>query len=234
MASNLDRLYTDLTALTGISRTRDVRLERIAADRALEMRHQQGLFFDPNDPIQHQFDQLRARIYPFQPVDGSTENNTWHYYPPQYVDPIDAAVGTTFTMPDEFGQEQEYTVGWWNSAPHKSQLMDTRYTHWGHGIHFEDMVSGSRRWYFVTVFARDMEPLQARTIEIAAGKLIGFHLTADGQAIHKETRSFSSPRAGAIDDRMNVPGRGPMVHMATTPMKNYWLPDDGKITWVNL
>ena len=83
--SNLDRLYETLTAKTGIMRIRDVRLERLAMQRAYEMRIDQGLTHEQGEEIHHQFPQIQSAVWPWQghpPTDQSytvTENATWHY-----------------------------------------------------------------------------------------------------------------------------------------------------------
>lgn len=221
--SDLDRLYTLLDAKTGIGRVRDVRLERIAADRALEMRYQQGTTYDPTNPIVHERAQLQARVYPWQTIDGVTENATWHYYPPSWADPIEAAVDAI--LPD--GTQ----VGWWNSDVHRDQLLDTRWTHWGHGIHFEDVSSGARRWYFMTVFASDLPPLAPAVIYLQPGKYACHHLTADGTSIHRSFRNVTAVIETIIDDRMQVPGRGPMIHLTGKPLKTRWIADGPLVTW---
>lgn len=214
--SNLTRLYTDLTAKTGITRKRDVRLERIAADRALELRHGLGLSQEPGEEIEHDPDQLKARVWPWQASPRVTENAAWHYYPPSWVDPIDAAIDAT--LPD--GTK----VGWWNSPIHRQQLENPAYTYWGHGIYFEDVPGEARRWYFITVFAADMEGLEVVKTDLPAGKMLAYHLTADGKVIHRASRNFQTEREVGFDDRMQVPGRGAMIHLVgRTPLSTYWL-----------
>jgi hypothetical protein len=230
--SPLDRLYDMLTERVGFTRIRDVRLEKIAADRALEMRHHQGLIYNNSNPILHQMNQLRARVYPWQDADGTTENATWHYYPPTWVDPIDAAVDWTFPDEPQYGDLAGDSIGWWNSTVHRSQLEDTRWTHWGHGIYYEDTGLGARRWYFITVFAAPMKDLTASNITMAPGKYIGFDFTADGKVIQKHYRTLATDTPAAFDERMHVPGYGPMFHMASKPMRNRWVKDDSKISWV--
>ncbi len=223
--SNLDRLYALLEAKTGISRIRDVRLERLAAQRALEMRYQQGLTFHATNPIVHQPDQLRAAVYPWQGVPGVTENATWHYYPPSWVDPIDAAVDAT--LPDGT------VIGWWNSPVHHDQLIDIRWTAWGNGIYYEDPPDGSaRRWYFITVLADTMTQLATTNILLKAGKHYGYHLTADGKSINRRARTLKVDTPGLIDDRQHIPGRGPMVHMADAPLNHRWLAEGPLIQWL--
>jgi hypothetical protein len=232
--SDLDRLYTMLTEKVGFARVRDVRLEKIAADRALEMRIHQGLLFDPNNPLidAHERNQISARVYPWEPVDGVTENLTWHYYPPSWVDPIEAAVGYTFpNEPEVYGMSAGAAVGWWNSDIHRSQLLNTRWTHWGMGIYYEDTSLGARRWYFTTVFATPMDELATRTVTLLAGKQFGFDLTADGKQIHRHIRTLTTNTTAQIDDRAQVPGFGPMIHMASQPLNDRWVRDDAKIKW---
>lgn len=231
--SNLDRLYEMLEEKTGITRIRDVRLEKIAADRALEMRLHQGLIYNPNNPIEHEMLQVRARSFPWMTDDRATENAAWHYYPPNWVDPIQGAIEWTFPDdPEVYGDLAGQSVGWWNSTPHRSQLMDTSYTHWGHGIHFEDTSLGARRWYFITVFAQPMAPLTTRTVTLLADQHIGYHLTADGQVIHKQYTKLTSPTPATVDDRMQVPGRGPMIHLTGgKPMNTRWVSDNEKVIW---
>ena len=231
MVSNLDRLYVELTTKVGFTRIRDVRLERIAMDRALEMRYQQGLTYSSGNPIEHQPYQLRARVYPWQDADGTTENATWHYFPPTWVDAITAAIDYTFPNdPATYGDYAGQSVGWWNSTIHKSQLLDTRWTHWGMGIHFEDTSLGSRRWYFITVFAAPMDGLEVKNITVPIGKLTGYDLTAEGDIIAKHYTTLIQDVPATIDDRANVPTFGPMVHMASRPLKNTWVKEN-RIAW---
>jgi hypothetical protein len=231
--SGLDRLYTQLTALTGIKRIRDVRLEKIAADRALELRRGLGLSAEPGEEISHDPDQLAARVWPWQPTPRVTENAAWHYFPPSWVDPIDAAVDYTFPDDPIYGQYAGKSIGWWNSPIHKQQLENSAYTTWGHGIYFEDIPGASRRWYFITVFASDMEALELAGIGLLAGKHLGFHLSADGKVIHKVTRNFSAYQSATVDDRMHVPGKGPMLHLVGKPMNTYWIADDEEfVQWL--
>jgi len=228
--SSLDRLYDMLTAKTNIMRIRDVRLERLAAQRAYEMRIDQGLTLDVGEEIHHQFPQIQAAVWPWQghaPTDPDytvTENATWHYYPPSWCDPIDAAVDCT--LPD--GTK----TGWWNSTIHRQQLMDMRYSTWGHGIYYEDVDEGARRWYFITVFSINMEALETREVTLLPARHNGFHLTATGEAIHKSTRVIKSPTPVLIDDRADWPGRGAMIHTASAPLNDRWLPDNAeKVQW---
>lgn len=220
-----------LTAKVGFPRIRDVRLEKIAADRALEMRYQQGLVYNSNNPIQHEHYQISARVYPWQDANGTTENALWHYYPPTWVDHIVGAVDFTFPNDPQYGELAGKPVGWWNSAIHKSQLLDDRWTHWGHGIYYEDTNIGARRWYFITVFAAPMTDLVTRNVTLSPGKYIGYHLTTDGKIIHKGSRTLVTDTPAAIDDRMNVPGFGPMVHLSSRPLIKRWIRDDSKIKW---
>ncbi len=231
--SDLSKLYSMLTEKTGIERIRDTRLEKIAADRALEMRYQQGLVYNPNNPILHEHAQISARVFGWQTDKGVTENALWHYYPPTWVDHIVGAVD--FTFPDDsatYGDLAGQPVGWWNSPVHKGQLMDTRWTHWGHGIAYEDTTLGARRWYFITVFAKPMVDLSTRMITLKANvQHNGYHLTADGKIIHRGWKKYATPTTALVDDRMQVPGKGPMVHLVNTGLKTRWLADDDKIIW---
>lgn len=233
--SNLDRLNTLLTDKVGFSRVRDVRLDKIASDRALEMRYHQGLTYNKFNPILHQPIQLRARVYPWQSIDGVTENALWHYYPPTWVDPIQAAVD--FTFPDDpatYGEAAGTAIGWWNSTVHHDQLIDPRWTHWGHGIHWEDTSLGARRWYFITVFATALDPLPLRSVTLQATQHVGYHLTSDGRVIHRLTRNITTPTVVQIDDRAQFPQIGPMVHLASKPLRNRWLKDDERLDWSEL
>lgn len=212
--SSLDRLYSELTIKTGISRVRDTRLERIAMDRALEVRWHQGLILNAANPIEHEWNQLKARVYPWQVGPGATENVTWHYYPPNWADPIDAAVDAT--LPD--GSK----VGWWNSDAHRAQLLDTRWTHWGHGVYFEDTPLGARRWYFATVFAEELVPLEQTVLDMDGGRTVGFHFTAAGTVIHRQSRVLPASEV-RVDEISHIPGRGMYFHLASRPMKGYWI-----------
>jgi len=226
--SNLDRLYTMLTAKTGIMRIRDVRLERLAMQRAYEMRIDQGLTFDQGEQIAHEFPQIQAAVWPWQghsPTDSSftvTENANWHYYPSSWCDPIDAAIDCT--LPD--GTK----VGWWNSPDHRKQLMDMRYTTWGHGLHFEDVEGGARRWYFITVFSTNMEELPVREVMLISGKRQGYHLSADGTTIHRQSRTLTIDTPVRIDDRQVFPGRGAMLHTASKPLNDRWI-EESVVVW---
>jgi hypothetical protein len=228
--SILNRLYDELTAKTNIMRIRDVRLERLAMARAYEMRIDQGLTFDQGEEIQHQFPQIQAAVWPWQghpPTDPNytvTENATWHYYPESWCDPIDAAIDCT--LPD--GTK----VGWWNSADHRQQLMDMRYSTWGHGIYFEDVDEGARRWYFITMFSTNLEPLTMTEVQLVSGRHVGFHLMADGRAIHRMGKNLLATVTVPIDDRQHIPGRGPMIHTSTAPLNDRWIADDPtKVLW---
>jgi hypothetical protein len=230
--SDLNRLYSMLTEKTGIERYRDVRLEKIAAERALEMRYQQGLLFDSDNPIQHEPYQLRARVYPWQDTDGVTENALWHYYPPTWVDHIQAAVDFTFPDdPETYGSSAGLSIGWWNSNIHRDQLLDTRWTSWGNGIYYEDTNLGARRWYFITVFASDLDDLNTKEITLTPALYFAYHLTADGKTIHKARKAFSADTSVLVDDRAHIPGRGPMFHLASTSLRHRWIADDERIKW---
>lgn len=225
--SNLDRLYSLLEAKTGIKRVRSTLLERVAMDRALEMRYQQGLTFDSNNPLQHEMDQLKARVYPFQQTNHVTENIAWHYYPPDWVDPIEGVIEHTFPADAQYGDLAGKSVGWWNSTIHRQQLEDTRYTHWGNGIHFEDPPGTHRRWYFVTVLAQPLEGPPVANRVLPAGKNIGFHLTASGKVIHRQTRTLKEATWVTYDDYHHIPGGGLMYHLATGPLRRRWVSIDG-------
>lgn len=126
----IDRLYALLEAKTGIVRKRDPRLEKIAADRALEARYEVGT--TGTTPISHPINQLKARTFPLQGVQKLVlENAAWNY---AFADPIQAIVD-----------------GWWNSAPHRANLLNADATTWGIGLYVE-----GDRHYAVTIFCRDL------------------------------------------------------------------------------
>jgi ribosome modulation factor len=150
------KLYERIEALTGIKRKRDTRLEKIAEDRALEARYQVGI--SGTTPISHPIQQLQARTWPLQGTfKGVWENATWHYYPPTWVDPIDALIDGTLTntgIPEIEGDK----VGWWNSAPHKTNLLNPDATTYGIGLVKQEMTAPTApRWYAITVFTKDLE-----------------------------------------------------------------------------
>jgi hypothetical protein len=137
LTSDRGRLYGLLEGLTGIVRKRDARLEKIAADRALEARYTVGVVLDGNDDIPHPVKQLEARTWPLQGTyKGVWENAEWVY---GYPDPI-------LTIAD----------GWWNSAPHKANLVNVAATTWGIGLYVESY-SGVNRYYAITVFTQDLK-----------------------------------------------------------------------------
>ncbi len=142
------RLYSKMEQLTGIKRKIDPRLEKIADDRALEARFQVGT--TGSTPISHPVDQLKARTWPMQGTyKGVWENATWHYYPSTWVDPIDAMVDGTLPSGSK--------VGWWNSAAHKTNMMNPDATSWGLGIHVEPVPNMASRHYAITIFTKDLK-----------------------------------------------------------------------------
>jgi hypothetical protein len=142
------KLYQRIEQLTGISRKIDPRLEKIAEDRALEARFQVGT--TGATPISHPLDQLKARTWPLQGTfKGVWENATWHYYPPVWVDPIDALIDAM--LPD--GTK----VGWWNSQAHKDNLLNVDATTQGIGlfkVHIAPTMAD--RWYAIHIFTKDL------------------------------------------------------------------------------
>ena len=129
--SDLDRLYELLTAKTGIVRRRDARLERLAADRALEGRFEVGM--TGQTPISHPINQLKARTWPLQGTfKGVWENAFW--WNQAGVDKVAGAV-----------------EAWWNSPAHRANLERPEATTWGCGIYHEGNAS-----YFITEFTRDL------------------------------------------------------------------------------
>ena len=172
----LDRLYQLLEQHSGITRKRDRRLEHIARDRAVEARYVVGLVTDGNDGIPHPVEQLMARTFPMQGAfKGVWENCAWSY---GYADPI-----------------QRLADGWWNSAPHRANLMNADATTWGIGHYTETPADGVTRHYAVTIFTKDLLMPPAIVVNglnypdaLAASKLEGPILFVTKSAIPKVTR----------------------------------------------
>ena len=219
--NHLDRLYTLLETSTGIKRNRDTRLELIAADRALEARFQVGTIGATG--IQHPVNQLLARTYHLHPsnVTEVREVATWHYYGPTQVDPIQALVDFTLST----GK-----IGWMNSPEHEAILRNADLTTWGLGLHYEDVPDGNRRWYAIGVLTKTLRPLQARRFTVAGGDHTGYQFTAKGDVIGSKTVGIGPAGSGALYDvRVDVPNKGPHLHVVNGAWRNYWLPESAAV-----
>lgn len=135
MTDSVERLYTELTKLTGINRKRDPRLEKIATDRAMEAYFQVGT--TGTTAITHPIDQLKARTWPLMGTyKGVWENAVWLY---GYDDPIGQMV-----------------TAWWNSAAHHENLVNTDATTWGIAVLEVPVVGQATRYYGITTFTKDL------------------------------------------------------------------------------
>ena len=132
------RLYGLLEQKTGRRLIRNAHLEAEAEERAKEARLQVGLNATgtSSDAIIHDMDMWEELP---KGITTYGENATWMYLWP---DPILRAAES-----------------WWDSAPHKNNLLNPAFTNWGLGIYTE-LPAGEtnelfRRWYIIHLFTND-------------------------------------------------------------------------------
>src|SRR5574338_750187 len=110
------RLYGLLEARTGRELVRDSRLESEADERALEARHQVGLYVTGTsaDNIRHDLDMWEELPYG---ITAYGENAAWFYL---WRDPVAHAADA-----------------WMASNAHRHNLLNQTFTNWGLGIYTE-------------------------------------------------------------------------------------------------
>jgi hypothetical protein len=134
---HVERIYSLLTAGTGIVRTRNAELAREAGERAKEGRDQVGLYYinEEESSIPHPSQaECEARLGPAWKGKGVGELMVWNY---EYLDPILALV--------DYTRSDGGLVGLLNSEDHRRVLMDPSYTHWGIDIYTE-LPEGLEEW----------------------------------------------------------------------------------------
>lgn len=208
MTSQLDKLYDDLTAATGIARARDVRLERIAMDRALEARFQVGT--DGAALISHPINQLKARVFRLQDATASVhENAVWGYYN-EWQD------GKAWN---------EVVEAWMSSPEHRANLMRATDTTWGLGYHHSPPGPGQTndRYYFILILTEDLWPVTPRYAIAKDAKHWGFQVTASGEIIGRKGVKLGYEERLLYDARADFPGIGPSLHAVSGTWDQYWV-----------
>lgn len=213
MPTKLDKLYADLTAASGVTRTRDVRLEKIAMDRALEAMFTVGT--DGNAGIPHPITQLQARTFPLQdPTAAVHENAVWDY--------------SAEWQPDPWAM---VTDAWMSSPAHLANLKRETDTHWGLGFHHEPPHGTQRneRYYFIAVFTEPLTPLVVRKFGVLPGRYWGIQTTADGEVIGRKEGNIVTTQGATYDAREDIADRGPHLHVVSGLWKNFWVPESASL-----
>jgi hypothetical protein len=130
------RLLQLLTQATGVNRTLNTDLARVAEERAFEAYQEVGIGPQPDGSykgISHPTQMEReSRLGPQWAGKGVAEIAIWFYF---VNDPIKYAAD-----------------GFMNSTPHRNVLIDPRFKHWGAGI-YTHLPAGEpeymRRWYII-------------------------------------------------------------------------------------
>lgn len=208
MSVELDRLYDLIAQRTGITRNRDLRLEALAADRALEARFTVGLDCVAPCEIPHPVEQLKARTFLLQGTfKGVWENAFWTYKIEDQDDPYQAAL-----------------EAWWASPVHKDNLLRDEATTHGLGVYSEAKPgSPNRRYYFVHEFTKDLlTDATALKTTFRAGTYNAYHFHADGSVAQSTTFTFSREAIGATDGSAVI-NKQLYVHMTGGKTAGWWI-----------
>ena len=225
-----NRMDTEISAVVGITRSRDAKLETVAEERAFEIREQVGLTYDgPQDiPVHPTAAERRARLGVPDSV-GTAELATWNYL---YRDPVGAAIS-----------------GLLNSTPHRLVLNNPIYTHWGFGIYTE-MPEGStseleRRWYFsiwLTTQSVDSAALATpdqtfdspKYVHFGAGTHWGYKFGYDGRILNTKKLVLTKSSRADAKGRGQIIGRdGDWLLMNNGYFENFWVSEYGFYANVN-
>lgn len=238
MTAELDRFYALLEAGTGIARTRQADLEREAGERAVEAVSQVG--FDSTIPIPHPGSAAQRARLAWPSSVGLTELTTWNY---MWSDPVRAAVDVTGSSGAKFGLL--------NSEPHRTILHETRWTHWGAGIHraFRPGDDASNplleRWYFILWLATGSPTPTtptayegwgsavglAKAVRFPVGTHWGYRFTAEGLVVARKslTLVLRGSNASAKRRAADIPGRpGVWLLIADGHFAGHWV-REGKV-----
>lgn len=218
------RIYTELTAAIGITRTIDPILEREAEERAFEAREQVGLNACNciSDQIIHPTAiERRARLKVPDTV-GTAEIALWGY---QHLDPVGNCI-----------------TGWLSSTPHRQVLQSTPYDFWGLGIYTElppGMPELERRWYFVCWFSTEAIEIAsaAKPTEILnptepllfmGGTHHGYKFSFNGDILERKDFALTGQKTYRANGRGRINNRtGIWLRVDTGPLAGFWVQEKG-------
>lgn len=199
--TDLSRLYTGLSDLSGVSRTIVPSLEREAAEWAARAVEQVGFDYvegappGPGGGIPHPGATVQRDELDWPPTIDLGEIATWNYL---QSDPIGAAI-----------------AGLWGSAPHRAVLVNPYWDHWGAGIHTafkpgDDVSNPLLMRTYIRIWVASDEVVESRFPDVVPGdpfyasieRLAAAGIvTGRGDGLYHPTDPITRGEVAAIVDR---------------------------------